>query len=141
MPREKISNPIKIPCKYFAGVFYCRLGASICSATARRGKTRSKSCFRRYWRKKFPNSNLKAESAPIPLFLPVISRRFTSPNSFFKYQRNYVSRQNRAASRYLKVFEPVYDCFKPSYLLSRINGFRVASICAATMRAPLGDYW
>ncbi len=75
---------------------------------------RSESCFIwRYWRKKSPNSNPKAESVPISLFFPVISRRFPFPNPYFKYQWGYVSRQNCAASLCLKVFEPVYCCFKP----------------------------
>lgn len=102
-----------MPLQVFYRGFYCRLGASICSATARRGGNRSESCFIwRYWRKKSPNSNPKAESVPISLFFPVISRRFPFPNPYFKYQC-YASRQNCAASRYLKVFEPVYCCFKP----------------------------
>ena len=111
--KNEPATPFEGPCKYFAGAFYCRLGASICSATARRGGNRSESCFIwRYLRKKSPNSNPKAESAPISLFFPVISRRFPFPNPYFKYQC-YASRQNCAASRYLKVFEPVYCCFKP----------------------------
>lgn len=111
--KMKLQPRFQCPCKYFAGAFYCRLGASICSATARRGGNRSESCFIwRYLRKKSPNSNPKAESAPISLFFPVISRRFPFPNPYFKYQC-YVSRQNCAASLCLKVFEPVYCCFKP----------------------------
>lgn len=87
-PRKKNepATPFQCPCKYFAGAFYYRL--RICSATARRGENRSKSYFiLGIRRKKFPNSNPKAKSAPtlyfsrnFPLF-PAISRFQTHPSN------------------------------------------------------------
>ena len=103
-----------MPLQVFCRGFYCRLGASICSATARRGRKPFRILFHlEVLAQKSPNSNPKAESVPISLFFPVISRRFPFPNPYFKYQWGYVSRQNCAASLCLKVFEPVYCCFNP----------------------------
>ena len=97
-PRKKNepATPFQCPCKYFAGAFYYRL--RICSATARRGENRSKSYFiLGIRRKKFPNSNPKAKSAPtlyfsrnFPLF-PAISRFQTHPSNITGRRANFRS--------------------------------------------------
>ena len=110
----KLQPRFQCPCKYFTGVFIADSARRYVRRRLGGDGNRSESCFIwRYWRKQSPNSNPKAESVPISLFFPVISRRFPFPNPYFKYQWGYVSCQNCAASLCLKVFEPVYCCFKP----------------------------
>ena len=102
-PRKKNepATPFQCPCKYFAGAFYYRL--RICSATARRGENRSKSYFiLGIRRKKFPNSNPKAKSAPtlyfsrnFPLF-PAISRFQTHPSNITELSGRFVSSKKLA---------------------------------------------
>ncbi|MBP3527037.1 MAG: hypothetical protein J6J65_10940, partial [Opitutales bacterium] len=83
MNRQPRFNALASPLQ---GLFIA--GSGICSATARRGENRSKSYFiLGIRRKKFPNSNPKAKSAPtlyfsrnFPLF-PAISRFQTHPSN------------------------------------------------------------
>lgn len=67
------ATPFKGSCKRFAGAFIANPAiATTCSATVRRGVSRSEFYFiSGIRRKKFPNPKPKAESATIPLFFPL----------------------------------------------------------------------